>query len=531
MKFNEFNLDENLLKGITDVGFEDCTPVQEKTFKETLNGKDVLVQSQTGTGKTAAFLISIYQILLTEKEKYKKALIVAPTRELAIQIEQEANTLGKELNFKTGSFYGGVGYGKQEQLLKDGVDIIIATPGRLLDFSNSEKIKLKEVDIVVIDEADRLFDMGFLPDIRKILKKTGNNENRRTMLFSATLSSRVRYLSDEFMKNSSLIEIEPEQITVDRISQELYHVGTHEKMSLLLGILKKHAPQNTIIFTNTKHKAFEVAQRLTSNNFKTKYIIGDLPQNKRLKVLDSIKNGEIEILVATDVAARGLHVNDLDLVINYDLPADSENYVHRIGRTARAGKTGKAISMACEEFVMGLKGIEEFSKTKIPVAFASDEMFIEDNSAGKTFRLERKNDDKKRNPNSKNKPKTTTNNNRKNVSLIKSNDIYNEGRKHDYVDKVSFDRKKKPSTKKAAQNIQKKPNTIKSRNNQSLRKEKNLNEHFERPNVVLENFKRDTLENRLKYYEEKYGEKFTVSSNAIKNEKKKGFINKLLNRN
>lgn len=383
MKFSEFNFSSPILKGIEKAGFEECMPVQEQVFRTTLDSRrDVTVQSQTGTGKTAAFLLTIFETFAREPEKKHRALIIAPTRELAVQIEREAKLLGSELDIRTGCFYGGAGYAAQEKALKAGVDIAIGTPGRLIDFISSGKLSLLDVDTLVIDEADRLFDMGFYPDLRKILRKMIKPEKRQTMLFSATMSQRVAHLAWEFMNESVEIEIDPERITVDEIEQLLFHVSSAEKFKLLLGILDRYKPANAIIFTNTKDMTVRLAKRLDINGYHAEYIMGDLPQKKRLKIIDSIKQGELEILVATDVAARGLHIDDLDMVINYDIPEDPENYVHRIGRTARAGKSGKAVTLACEKFVFGLEAVEEFISRKIPVEWADEELLnFEDKSA------------------------------------------------------------------------------------------------------------------------------------------------------
>lgn len=386
MVFKALNLNADLLKGIADLGFTDCTEVQEKTFAVSLEGRDVCVQSQTGTGKTAAFLITIFQRLLSEPDlKGKQTLIIVPTRELAVQIEDEAKALGRHLAFTIGSFYGGVGYAAQEKLLKDGVDLMICTPGRLLDYLQSGKVNFRRMGFLVIDEADRLFDMGFLPDIRRILKKMPADAPRQTMLFSATLSPLVRNIASEYMRDAVEIAVSPQQLTVDTVTQELYHVGQAEKISLLLGILKREKPRNTLIFTNMKSTAVEVAQRLEKNGLKCTYIMGDLPQSKRLKIIEGLKSGKIQCLVATNVAARGLHVDDLELVVNYDLPEDCEDYVHRIGRTARAGKTGKAITLACEQYVHALESIESFTHMKIPVIWPEDDLYAADKSAGMRF--------------------------------------------------------------------------------------------------------------------------------------------------
>ncbi|MDR1932784.1 MAG: DEAD/DEAH box helicase [Spirochaetales bacterium] len=390
MKFTELNLDERLLKAAEEAGFIECFPVQEETFKRTLTGLDVTVQSQTGSGKTAAFLITIFHQLTTgEKYKGKKALVIVPTRELATQIEEDARKLGKYLPFKIGSFFGGIGYGVQEALLREGVDLMIGTPGRLIDFSHQKKINLLDVGILVIDEADRLFDMGFLPDLRKLLRKMPPAQERLTMLLSATLGLRVSSLAWEYMNGAEEIEIDPEQVTVETITQQLYHVSSAEKMRLFLGILKKVNPSNAIIFTNTKHAAEEISKRMELNGYRSQFIIGDLPQKKRLRIIDDMKEGRLSFLVATDVAARGLHVDDLDLVVNYDVPEDAENYVHRIGRTARVGKSGLAVTLACEKYVFGLEAIEKYIGQKIPVLSFTEEDFSEDKSAGMRIYTER----------------------------------------------------------------------------------------------------------------------------------------------
>jgi len=384
MKFTELNLDERLMRAIRDLGFTDCTDVQAETFVHTLNVRDVAVQSQTGTGKTAAFLISIFQLWITE-ERFRgtKALVVAPTRELAVQIERDAKALGKYVPFTSACFYGGVGYVAQEKAIADGVDLIIGTPGRLLDFNQSGKINFKDLGILVIDEADRLFDMGFYPDIRKIMRRARPREERVTMLYSATLSARVRNLAWQFMNDPAEVEIAPEQMTVETVDQVLYHVSKEEKFRLLLGILKSSNPSNALIFCNTKRATEIVARKLQLNGYGCEFIMGDLPQKKRIKIIDSLKAGELRMLCATDVAARGLHVDNLDMVINYDIPEDPEAYVHRIGRTARAGKTGRAVSLACERFVYGLEPIQELIGQKIPVQQVSADLIVEDQSIGK----------------------------------------------------------------------------------------------------------------------------------------------------
>ncbi len=381
MLFSELPLNNDLRQAISNAGFQECMPVQEKTFVHTLAGQDVLVQSQTGSGKTVSFLVTIFQQLLdNEKFKGRKALIIVPTRELAVQIETEANRIGKDLPFKVGCFFGGMGYGGQEKMLRDGVDLVIGTPGRLLDFGRSRKIQFKDFGILVIDEADRLFDMGFFPDLKMMLKQMPPFKERLTMLVSATLNMRVRQLVWEYMNVPEEVIIQPGKVTVDSVEQELYHVGRKDKVSLLLGVIRKHSPKNVLIFTNTKRAAEEVDRRLQINGIQAGHLIGDLPQKKRLQIIDEFRAGKLRYLVATDVAARGLDIEDLEMVVNYDLPDDSENYVHRIGRTARAGKKGRAIALVCESYVYNLSAIEKFTKKTIPVQLADESMYAEDKS-------------------------------------------------------------------------------------------------------------------------------------------------------
>ena len=382
MKFTELQLHESLLKGIESAGYVECTPVQEQVLQAALDGADLYVQSQTGTGKTAAFLISIIQQMLARGEVAgKKALIMVPTRELAVQVEEEARTLISGTSLKTGSFYGGVGYNKQTAMLKENVDIIIGTPGRVIDLQESGTMDLSQVAFLVVDEADRMFDMGFYPDLRKLIKVLPKTAERQTMLFSATLNTYVKNLAWEYTEDPVEITIESKQITVEEIDQQLLHVSSDSKMKLLLGILQSEKPESIIIFCNTKRSCEVVAKRLQLNGLESEFIIGDLPQSKRLQVLDSFKSGSLKCLVATDVAARGIDVDDLAMVVNYDLPNESENYVHRIGRTARAGKSGKAYTFCSEQDVYNLVPIERYLGHSIPSAVAFDDMMAEDKSA------------------------------------------------------------------------------------------------------------------------------------------------------
>ena len=388
MNYSELNLHENLQKGLADCGYVTCTPVQEQVLQASLDGTDLYVQSQTGTGKTAAFLVSIMQELLAGNSAGKNALILVPTRELAVQVEEEAEKVGKYTGLRFASFYGGVGYEKQVADLKKGVDIIIGTPGRVIDLEESKQMDLSRVAFLTVDEADRMFDMGFYPDLRKLIHFLPESEERQTMLFSATLNSYVKNLAWEYTKDAKEITIEAENVTVDEIDQELIHVSSDDKMKLLLGVLKREKPESLIIFCDTKKMCEIVSKRLRINGIENEYIIGDLPQSKRLKIMDSFKAGKVTCLVATDVAARGIDVNDLAMVVNYDLPTEAENYVHRIGRTARAGKSGKAYTFCSERDVYSLAPIERYIEKQIPSRVAVEEDFEEDKSRDVYSRLD-----------------------------------------------------------------------------------------------------------------------------------------------
>ncbi|MBQ3671635.1 MAG: DEAD/DEAH box helicase [Treponema sp.] len=389
MNYSELPLNENLKKGLEEAGYVTCTPVQEKVLEASLDGSDLYVQSQTGTGKTAAFLVSIMQELLSRGEGEKSnALILVPTRELAVQVEEEAKKLGKYTGLSFAAFFGGVGYEKQIADLKNGIDIIIGTPGRVIDLQESRHMDLSRVAHLVTDEADRMFDMGFYPDLRKLIKVLPSSENRQTMLFSATLNMNVKNLAYEYTKDPKEITIEAQNITVDEIDQELIHVSSEKKLNLLLSILAKENPESLIIFCNTKKTCEILSKRLALNGIQSEFIIGDLPQKKRQKIMDNFKAGKIRILVATDVAARGIDVNDLAMVVNYDLPNEAENYVHRIGRTARAGKSGKAYTFCSEQDVYSLMPIERYIEKSIPSRVAIDEDYAEDKSDGIYIRLD-----------------------------------------------------------------------------------------------------------------------------------------------
>jgi ATP-dependent RNA helicase RhlB len=394
--FSDLELPHAVRAGIAACGFVRATPIQAATLPLLLSGKDVAAQAQTGTGKTAAYLISVLTRLVNRRGERKRdpgspgALVVAPTRELAVQIQEDAKALGHFVHPRIVTVYGGIDYVKQRDQLRAGCDLLIGTPGRLLDYEQQGATSFGSVESLVIDEADRLFDLGFIRDLRRILRRCPPPDRRHSMMFSATLSLRVMELAYEHMNDAEKIEIRPEQVTAERVTQVLYHVSTREKTSLLLGLLEREgarppaegaAPRaaralpRTMIFVNTKRYAERLMLALERHGFRVGALTGDLPQARRLRILGDFKAGRLPILIATDVASRGLHIEGVTHVINADLPQDPEDYVHRIGRTARAGKSGKAISLADEDYVFSLDAIQRLIGMKIPVEFAEDNLF------------------------------------------------------------------------------------------------------------------------------------------------------------
>ena len=382
MLFEDLDIPEAVLKGIREAGFARCTPIQAAALPLALKGKDVAAQAQTGTGKTAVFLITLFSRMLAHPTPARgaspRALVIAPTRELVAQIDAEARRLGKFTDFRIAPVFGGMDYQKQRESLGEKVDILIGTPGRLIDYLKQRVYSLRKTDFLVIDEADRMFDMGFISDLRFLLRRMSPYDQRQSMLFSATLSSRVMELCYEHMNLPEKIEVSPEQVTVGLVEQELYHVGKDEKPGLLFGILKREEHGRILVFVNMKSTAEKLSSIFKANNISAASITGDLPQWKRMKILSRFKEGDLPILIATDVASRGLHIENVTHVINYDLPQDVEDYVHRIGRTARAGAAGKAVSFACEDYVYALEDIEEYIKQKIPVKPVEDSLIVTD---------------------------------------------------------------------------------------------------------------------------------------------------------
>jgi ATP-dependent RNA helicase RhlB len=377
--FDQLAIPDALKRGIAACGFNRLTPVQARSLAPLLEGQDLAVQAQTGSGKTLAFLIGIFNRLLrTPRPETKgvcpRALVLTPTRELAVQVHRDAIQVGAELPFRSLAVYGGIDYRKQREDLAQGVDLLVGTPGRLIDYLKQRVYHLKEVEIAVIDEADRMFDMGFIGDIRFLLKRMSRFDRRQSLLFSATISDRVMELSYEYMNVPGLIEITPDRVTAEKVEQVLYHVSSREKFRLLLGLLQSETWEKALVFINTKRAGNMVQERLDRNGIPSAVLSGDVDQAKRLKILRRFMSGEVRVLVATDVASRGLHVDGITHVFNYDLPQNADDYVHRIGRTARAGASGKAISLACEDYVYSLGDIEGYIGHKIPVEPVREEL-------------------------------------------------------------------------------------------------------------------------------------------------------------
>ncbi|MGL5007249.1 MAG: ATP-dependent RNA helicase RhlB [Plesiomonas sp.] len=392
-KFADFGLHPDVLHALAQQGFQHCTPIQALALPYSLAGRDIAGQAQTGTGKTLAFLTSTFHHLLTHPagEQHQKnqprALIMAPTRELAVQIHADAQLLAQTTGLRLGLAYGGDGYDKQLKTLEAGVDILIGTTGRIIDYQKQNIINMGAIQVMVLDEADRMFDLGFIKDIRYLLRRMPKPDQRLNMLFSATLSYRVRELAFEYMHNAEYVEVEPEQKTGHRIKEELFYPSNEEKMRLLQTLLEEEWPDRSIIFANTKYRCEQIWGHLAADGHRVGLLTGDVAQKKRLRILDDFTKGNLDILVATDVAARGLHIPLVTHVFNYDLPDDCEDYVHRIGRTGRAGESGHSISFACEEYALNLPNIEAYVEHSIPVSKYDSEALLTELPA--PFRLQR----------------------------------------------------------------------------------------------------------------------------------------------
>jgi len=372
VRFHDLSLPVQLMRGIGELGFQYASPIQAQSLPYTLVGNDVVGKAQTGTGKTAAFLITIIKDLMSnelEEEPYvgePRALVIAPTRELVIQISEDAKALAKYTGLKVQTLVGGMDYEKQKKALHyDTVDIVIATPGRLIDFSGNRDVYLDRVEVLVIDEADRMLDMGFIPQVRRIVRATPHKEHRQTLLFSATFTDDVERLAEQWTYDATRIEIEPESVANDSVDQKVYIVESRQKFALLQSVLEDGQSDSVIVFANRRDEVRRLHERLTKIGISAGILSGDVPQNKRVRTLDQFKSGKLKVLVATDVAGRGIHVDGISHVVNYTLPEEPEDYVHRIGRTGRAGKTGVSISFACEDDAFLLEPIEKLLGDKL----------------------------------------------------------------------------------------------------------------------------------------------------------------------
>ena len=380
--FSSLPIHAAIQEALEDNRLTHTTPIQEKTLPLTLSGHDVMGLAQTGTGKTAAFLISLYHYLLTNpvhpKAKGPWAIVLAPTRELAVQIKKDADQIGAYTGLNSLAIYGGVSMEHQRNLLENApIDIIIGTPGRIIDLYKQKVIRLKNIEVCVLDEADRMFDLGFIDDVRYLLRQMPPAHERLNLLFSATMAQKVQELAYEYFNAPETVSIESRQATADNITQILYHTARHEKTPLLIGLLNRDKPARSMIFLNTKRDLERLSIVLEANGYPNAALSGDIPQKKREKIIKDFQSGAVNIVVATDVAARGLHIPDITHVFNYDLPQVAEDYVHRIGRTARAGASGTAISFACEEYVYSLPEIEHYIHNKLPVTPLDEELLAD----------------------------------------------------------------------------------------------------------------------------------------------------------
>ncbi|MDT8391159.1 MAG: DEAD/DEAH box helicase [Lentisphaeria bacterium] len=378
--FRTFALQDEILAAIADLGFTTPTPVQMECLPHALAGKDIAGRAQTGTGKTAAFLIGVLHRFLADggdrKSPNPMALVMAPTRELAIQIGEDAEALAKYTSLRKLVVYGGMDYQKQKDNLDSGIDLLIATPGRLLDYLRSRSNLLSEVSILIIDEADRMLDMGFIPDMRRIIGRTPPPAKRQTLLYSATLTPAILRLAESWTRDPVTVEIAVDQVVAEEVNQVLYSVVARNKLALLLWLLNHQCGERVLIFCNRRIECDKLAEKLLRYGVMCEVMSGDVPQKKRMRVLEDFKAAKLRVIVATDVAGRGIHVDNISHVINYDLPYEPDDYVHRIGRTGRAGAQGKAIGFACEEGSFVLPDIEEYIGERLECVQPEPDMLI-----------------------------------------------------------------------------------------------------------------------------------------------------------
>lgn len=383
-RFHDFDLDLRLMRGIAETGFQYCTPIQAEVLEHTLAGADAIGRAQTGTGKTAAFLITIINDLLSNPLTVKRhageprALIIAPTRELVMQIEKDAHQLGKYTGLSVMSVVGGMNFTRQqEQLQKTEVDILVATPGRLLDFANRRDLWLDRVEVLVLDEADRMLDMGFIPDVKRIIRLMPSTQYRQTLLFSATFTEDVMNLASRWTVTPEIVEIEPDHVTTEQVDQKVYITETDKKFTLLYNLITREKLDKVMVFANRRDITRKLFERLQRKGIKAAMISGDVPQTQRSRTLEAFRSGKVQVLIATDVAGRGIHIDGVSHVVNYNLPEDPEDYIHRIGRTGRAGASGISISFACEDDAFLLPELEKAIGMKLESVYPPEELLVE----------------------------------------------------------------------------------------------------------------------------------------------------------
>ncbi len=381
-RFHDFALPDTIMHAVSDLGFEYCTPVQAKALPVALQGRDLVARANTGTGKTAVFLIAVYSKLLQEHNQSfepgrPRALIIAPTRELVVQIAKDGKNLAKYTPLQITAVFGGVNYRSQIKNIENKrCDVVVATPGRLLDYLGKNILSLENCGIMIIDEADRMLDMGFIPDVRRIIHRIPEGKRQQTMLFSATITEEVQRLASGWCKEPVSIEIEPEQVAVGSVEQIVYLVTTAEKYDILYNLILKNPKSRILVFTNQKNEARKLSERLKRNEIVCNLLTGDVPQQHRTQRLEAFRSGKVPVLVATDVAGRGIHIEDVGYVVNFTLPYEPEDYVHRIGRTGRAGAVGISVSFACEEGSFYLPQIEEFIGRKLECIVPEEDMLV-----------------------------------------------------------------------------------------------------------------------------------------------------------